>query len=73
VDGPAAVVVNPAGTPPVDEDDAGAGTSNTYGTAALANTGASALLPAAGAAGAAIVAGGILMVLVRHRRQRTRD
>ena len=38
----------------------------------LANTGASALVPAAAAAGTAILVGGVLMVLVRRRRRRVR-
>ncbi|TDL37280.1 S1 family peptidase [Arthrobacter nitrophenolicus] len=68
-DGGAAVVPSPAGTPPAGLAD----TSGPYtagSTGGLAYTGASALLPAAGAALAALAAGILLTVLVRRRNRR---
>jgi streptogrisin C len=69
----AAVVVSPAAsTPPADLANTSGNLGARTNIGALANTGASALVPAAGAAVAAIVVGGLLMVLVRRRGHHTR-
>ena len=67
---PAAVVVLPPVSAPADL----ANTSGNRGNSGnLAVTGANALVPAALAAAAAIAVGGVLMVLVRRRKQRIRQ
>lgn len=71
-DGAAAVVVSPsAGTPPADLANTSGIRGDRTNNYALANTGASALVPAAGAAAAAIAVGGLLMLLVHRRRRST--
>lgn len=66
--GGSAAVVRPAAEPPA----APAGTGRPHApvnTGSLAYTGSGGLLPAAGAALAAIVVGGVLMVLVKRRKR----
>jgi hypothetical protein len=69
-DGAPAVVVPPtASTPPADLANTGSGSRTPADAGYLAFTGSSALLPAAGAAAAAIAVGGVLMALVRRRKR----
>lgn len=83
-DGAAVVVIPPSGNPPPDSTppdstpadlppadlaDSGRGADGPADAGHLAYTGANALLPAAGSAGAAIAAGIGLMALVRRRKR----
>ncbi|MCU1568808.1 MAG: LPXTG-motif cell wall anchor domain protein [Pseudarthrobacter sp.] len=70
---PAQVPPAPAPEPiPADLANTSGNPGTRGNSGVLAVTGASALVPAALAAGAAIVVGGVLMLLVRRRKQRTR-
>lgn len=70
----AAVVVNPpAGTPPANLADTGDRRDAPAHAGGLAYTGSTGLLPVAAAAAAAIAVGGVLMVLVRHRKRRAAE